>query len=67
VSWRKTTVLVNGKEQQVTVDDDYILESVYDPNAKVLKGFQPSLMQPYKDLISKDEVKQIAEFIKSLK
>lgn len=63
----KTTVVVNGKEQQVTVDDDYILESIYDPNAKVLKGFQSNLMQPYKDLISKDEVKQIAEYIKSLK
>ncbi len=63
----KTIVVVNGKEQQVTVDDDYILESIYDPNAKVLKGYQPSLMQPYKDLISKDEVKKIAEYIKSLK
>ncbi len=63
----KTTVVVNGKEQQVTVDDDYILESIYDPNAKVLKGFQSNLMQPYKDLISKDEVKEIAEYIKSLK
>jgi cytochrome c oxidase subunit 2 len=63
----KTMVVVNGKEQEITVSDEYILESVYEPNAKVVKGFQPSLMQPYKDLISKDEVKQIAEFIKSLK
>jgi cytochrome c oxidase subunit 2 len=63
----KVTVLVDGKEMQVMVDDNYILESVYDPNAKVVKGFQPDLMQSYKDIISKDEVKQIAEFIKSLK
>jgi cytochrome c oxidase subunit 2 len=63
----KTMVVVKGKEQEITVSDEYILESVYEPNAKVVKGFQPSLMQPYKDLISKDEVKQIAEFIKSLK
>ncbi len=63
----KVTVLVDGKEMQVLVDDNYILESVYDPNAKVVKGFQPDLMQSYKDIISKDEVKQIAEYIKSLK
>jgi len=63
----KTMVVANGKEQEITVSDEYILESVYEPNAKVVKGFQSSLMQPYKDLISKDEVKQIAEFIKSLK
>jgi cytochrome c oxidase subunit 2 len=63
----KTTVLVDGKEQQVSVDDDYILESIYEPNAKIVKGFQKGLMQPYKDLIKKEEVKQIADYIKSLK
>jgi len=63
----KTTVVVNGKEQQVTVDDNYILESVYEPNAKIVKGFQPNLMQPFKDIITKEQVKDIAEYIKSLK
>lgn len=63
----KTTVIANGKEQQVTVDDNYILESVYDPNAKVVKGFQPNMMQSFKDVLTKDQVKQIAEYIKSLK
>jgi cytochrome c oxidase subunit 2 len=64
---KKVTVLVNGIEKQVTVDDDYILESIFEPNAKIVKGFQKGLMQPYKDLIKKDEVKQIVEYIKSLK
>jgi cytochrome c oxidase subunit II len=63
----KVTVLVNDKEQQVTVDDNYIVESIYEPNAKIVKGYQKGLMQPYKDLISKEEVKQITEYIKSLK
>ena len=63
----KTTVLVNGKEEQVTVDDNYILESIYEPNAKIVKGFQPNLMQPFKDIITKEQVKDIAEYIKSLK
>jgi len=63
----KVTVIVNGNEKQVIVDDDYILESVYEPNAKIVKGFQKDLMQPYKDLIKKEEVKQIIEYIKSLK
>ena len=63
----KATVMVNGKELQVTVDENYILESIYEPNAKVVKGFQSDLMQPFKDIITKDEVKQITDFIKSLK
>lgn len=63
----KAQVVVNGKDQEVTVDDNYITESIYEPNAKVVKGFPPNLMQPYKGMISKDEVKQIADYIKSLK
>jgi len=63
----KTTVLVNGKEQQVTVDDAYILESVYDPNSKIVKGFQSNLMQSYRNVIGKDEVQEIIEYIKTLK
>jgi cytochrome c oxidase subunit II len=63
----KIAVLVNDKEQQVTVDDNYILESIYEPNAKIVKGFQQGLMQSYKETISKEEVKQITEYIKSLK
>ncbi|HEX2934911.1 MAG TPA: cytochrome c oxidase subunit II [Bacteroidales bacterium] len=63
----KTTVTANGKEQQVTVDDAYILESLMEPNAKVVKGFQSGLMQPYKGTISNEQAKQIADYIKSLK
>lgn len=63
----KQTVLINGNEQQVTVDDNYIQESVYDPNAKVVKGFPSNQMQSFKDIITPDQVKQIAEYIKSLK
>jgi cytochrome c oxidase subunit 2 len=62
-----TTVLANGKEMVVKVDFDYILESVYLPNAKIVKGFQPNLMQSFKDALTEDQVKQIAEFIKTLK
>jgi cytochrome c oxidase subunit 2 len=64
---QKATVVVNGKEIQISVDDSYIMESVFEPNAKVLKGFQPNLMQPFKDIITKEEAQQIIEYIKSLK
>jgi len=63
----KTTVEVNGKEQQVTIDDSYIQESVYDPNAKIVKGFQPNMMQSFKGIVTPEQVKQIAEYLKSLK
>ncbi len=64
---QKTTVLVDGKEQQVTVDENYITESVYDPNAKIVKGFKQGFMQPYKDKVTKEEIHEIAEYLKTLK
>jgi cytochrome c oxidase subunit 2 len=63
----KTTVLVNGKEQQVTVDEKYVHESLMEPNVKIVKGFRPGLMQSYKGIITEDEIKQITEFLQTLK
>jgi cytochrome c oxidase subunit 2 len=59
-------VMVNGKEQTVTVDADYIRESVKEPNAKVVAGFNPGLMPSYKDQLNDQEIDQIIEYIKSL-
>jgi cytochrome c oxidase subunit II len=65
---QKTTVLVDGKEIQVTVDDSYILESVYDPNAKIVKGFRQGFMQPFnKEMITKKDIQVIVDYIKTLK
>jgi cytochrome c oxidase subunit 2 len=63
----KTTVLIDGKEQQVTVDQNYVHESLMEPGAKIVKGFRPGLMQSYKGIITEDEIKQIMEFLQTLK
>ena len=59
-------VMVNGTEQTVTVDADYIRESVYEPNAKLVVGFNAGLMPSYKDQINAQEIELIIEYIKSL-
>lgn len=59
-------VMVNGTEQTVTVDADYIRESVYEPNAKLVVGFNAGLMPSYKDQINDQEIEHIIEYIKSL-
>jgi len=59
-----------GKEETlqggatVTVDDDYIRESVQDPNAKIVKDFSPA-MPPFSKLRD-EEISQIIEYIKTL-
>lgn len=58
----KVETLQNGR--QVTVDDAYIRESILNPNAKVVKGFQP-IMPQFR--LSEDEIKALIEFMKSLR
>lgn len=62
----ETEVITNGKERTVTVDDEYIKRSIYDPNADIVKGFNKGLMLSYKDQISEEEIGHIIEYIKSL-
>lgn len=63
----KVTVETNGTEREVTVDDEYIKKSIYDPNADVVKGFNKGLMLSYKGQLSDDDIKQITEYLKTLK
>jgi cytochrome c oxidase subunit 2 len=61
------TVVTGGNEREVTADDEYIKRSIYDPNADVVKGFNKGLMLSYKGQLSEDDVKQITEYLKTLK
>jgi cytochrome c oxidase subunit 2 len=50
----------------VVVDDAYIHESIVDPLAKITKGYPPS-MPPFGDILTDEQIKDITEFIKSLR
>lgn len=63
----KVTVETNGTEREVTVDDEYIKKSIYEPNADVVKGFNKGLMLSYKGQLTDDDIKQITEYLKTLK
>jgi cytochrome c oxidase subunit 2 len=49
-----------------TVDENYIRESLLQPNAKVVAGYQP-LMPSFAGQLSDDDINAIIEFIKSVK
>jgi len=63
----KQQVITGGNEREITADDEYIKKSIYDPNADVVKGFNKGLMLPYVGQLSEDDVKQITEYLKTLK
>lgn len=61
-----------GKEESleggatVTVDENYIRESLLNPMAKVVKGFPPA-MPSMQGQLSEEEIQAVIEFIKTLK
>jgi cytochrome c oxidase subunit II len=59
----KTVKLESGAT--VIVDEDYIRESIVDPRAKIVAGYQP-IMPTFKGLISEEGLLQLIAYIKSL-
>jgi cytochrome c oxidase subunit 2 len=59
----KTVTLSTG--QKVTADEAYVRESILDPAAKVVAGFQP-IMPTFRGLVSEEQLNQVIEYIKSL-
>jgi len=49
----------------VTVDEDYIRESILDPKAKVAAGYEP-IMPNFTGLVSEEQIAQLIAYIKSI-
>jgi cytochrome c oxidase subunit 2 len=56
--------LADGKS--VLMDDNYIRESLMDPSAKVVKGYQ-SVMPTYRGRLKDQQINALVDYIKSLK
>lgn len=64
---KQETVVTSGEERTLTVDEEYIKRSIYEPNADVVKGFNKGLMVSYQGQLSDAEVDQIIEYLKTVK
>jgi cytochrome c oxidase subunit 2 len=62
---RSTVVITKGADRTITADDAYLRQSILDPHADVVKGFQP-IMPAFSDL-SKDEVTALVEYLEGIK
>jgi cytochrome c oxidase subunit 2 len=59
-------VTVDGG-QAITADANYIRESILNPQAKIVEGFQrPSIMPTFQGLVSEEQLLQLVEYIRSL-
>ncbi len=59
---RKTVVVVDGAEKTLTADRDYILRSINQPNAEIVKGYPPA-MPPYAGSIGDEELNSMVDFL----
>ena len=57
-------ILADGSK--IAADDAYLLESIKDPNAKIVQGFAPNFMPPYTKL-GELEYQSLLLFIKSIR
>ena len=58
-----TVTLATG--QTVTADDAYVRESVLNPQAKVVAGYQP-IMPTFQGLVTEEQLLQLIAYVKSL-
>ena len=66
--WGAQHTVVTGRETRtITVDEEYIKKSIYDPNADVVDGFGKGLMLSYEGQLSEDDIGNIIEYLKTLK
>lgn len=59
----QTVQLANG--QTVTADESYIRESILDPSAKVVAGYQP-IMPSFAGRVTDEQILQLIAYIKSI-
>ena len=61
----KQPVIRNGQEITVTVDDAYLINSIKNPSADIVKGFEGRMMPA--QTINNQQIQDIIAYIKSLK
>ncbi|RIK86147.1 MAG: cytochrome C [Hyphomicrobiales bacterium] len=59
-----TTTLADGSA--VAVDEAYLTQSILDPDAHIVAGFEPGAMPSFADMLEAGEVAAIVAFIRSL-
>lgn len=61
---REGIVVTDGEERQITVDDEYIIQSMQTPGADIVKGFGNMMPNPNLD---EEQIKAVIAFLKTLK
>lgn len=62
--WGKEEIMQDG--QKVTVDENYVRESILEPQAKIVNGYPP-VMPSFKGVVSDEDISSLIAYMKTLK
>jgi cytochrome c oxidase subunit 2 len=63
---QERSVVAGNSQKSVTVDEEYIKNSIYEPNSEIVAGYNKGLMQSYKDVIKESDIQIIIDYLKTL-
>jgi cytochrome c oxidase subunit 2 len=63
---KETTVVAGTSQKSVTVDEEYIINSIYNPDSEIVIGFSKGLMQSYKNVLKEEDIQIIIDYLKTL-
>lgn len=58
-------VIKNNKEVEVIIDDDYLVNSIINPNLEIVKGFKKNSMPDFRNRLSDEELTAVVEALKT--
>ena len=63
---RQQTVTRNGKTETLKVDETYVLESITQPQAAIVKGYEAIPMADFTSMITKEQMTRLMEHLKTI-
>lgn len=60
-------IITDGDERTIVANDEYIIRSIKEPEADIVKGYAKGLMQSYTDLLSEEDMDKMIDYIKTIK
>lgn len=67
ISGRPQTVTRDGKEETITIDNDYLLESILDPQAAIVKGYEHAPMANFSSILTKKQIRDVVDYLHTFK
>lgn len=64
--WERREVVVtpDGQEKEIVADSAYMVRSIYEPNAEVVKGFNKGLMISYREQLTDEDVQKVIGYFR---